>query len=272
MTRQLRTGPELVGIVNVTADSFSDGGLFLSPDAAVRHGAELLERGATWLDIGAESSNPDGQRVDAATEIARLASVVPHFVRAGARVAVDTHKAEVMRAALDWGAEMINDVTALGDPEAPGVLRAFPDAAVVLMHARNSGMRAERRSGDATRVVDQIRAFFAARLAWCAEQGLQVGRFILDPGMGLFLGSNPEPSVAVLRGLPALAALGHPLYVSVSRKSFLGAITGRGPRERGAATLAAELWCAEQRVAYIRTHDPGALRDALLVRAALAAR
>jgi dihydropteroate synthase type 2 len=256
--------PQLVGIVNLTADSFSDGGRFLAPAAAIAHGERLLADGAEWLDLGAESSNPDGQPVPAQLELARLGPVLDHFVSQGARVSVDTHKAEVMRAVLDRGAGMINDITALADPEAARAL-AGSTVPVVLMFARNRGPRAERAVQPHDRIVEEITAFFTERIEALAAQGIARERLILDPGMGFFLGSTPAPSLFVLKHLGALAALGRPIYVSTSRKSFIGHLVGRPPADRLPGTLASELWALAHGADYVRTHDVRALREAWTV-------
>jgi dihydropteroate synthase type 2 len=254
--------PEIVGIVNLTADSFSDGGRFLDPSAAIAHGERLLADGAAWLDLGAESSNPEGQPVPAEVELGRLSPVLAHFVRHGARVSIDTHKPAVMRAVLDLGAAMINDITALEDPEAARVL-AGSTVPAVIMFARNRGARAERAERPHRGLIAEITAFFADRLRVLAERGIDRERLILDPGMGFFLGGNPEPSLFVLGHLPALVALGRPLYVSTSRKSFIGHLVGgRPPAERLPGTLATELWALTHGAAYVRTHDVRALSDA----------
>ncbi|HEY0715963.1 MAG TPA: dihydropteroate synthase [Polyangia bacterium] len=252
----------LVGIVNLTTDSFSDGGRYLDRDAAIAHGERLLEDGATWLDLGAESSNPDGAPVPDDEQIARLAPVLDHFARAGVNLAVDTHRPAVMAAALAHGARMINDISALADPAAVTLL-ARHQVPVVIMHARNRGVRADRRPQPHVGIVDEIAGFFRARVAALASAGIETHRLILDPGMGFFLGANPEPSLAALAGLSHLATLvNRPLYVSCSRKSFVGHVTGRPPAERGAGTLGAELWALRAGVSYLRTHDVRAVADA----------
>jgi dihydropteroate synthase type 2 len=251
----------LVGILNLTEDSFSDGARYLDPAAAIAHGERLLAGGAAWLDLGPQSSNPDGQAVPAGAQIDRLRPVMAHFARQGARLSVDTHHPEVMRAALDLGAGMINDITAVAEPAAAAVL-ASAAVPVVIMFSRNGGPRAARAPGPHHGLIDEITAFFTARLDALAAAGIARERVILDPGMGFFLGSNPEPSLFVLRHLPALAALGRPLYVSTSRKSFIGHLVGRPPAERLAGTLATELWALQHGAAYVRTHDVHALADA----------
>src|SRR4051812_2023522 len=178
--------PQIVGIVNLTEDSFSDGGRFLDADAAIAHGERLLDEGAAWLDLGPQSSNPEGQAVPVAVQIDRLRPVLQHFAPRGARLSVDTHQPEVMRAALDLGAAMINDITALADPAAAAVL-AGSSVPVVLMFARNRGARAERAVAPHQGLVDEITSFFQRRIAALAAAGIARERLILDPGMGFFL-------------------------------------------------------------------------------------
>jgi dihydropteroate synthase type 2 len=255
---------ELVGIVNITEDSFSDGGLTLDPEAAVAHGERLLSQGAHWLDLGAESSNPEGQAVPAELELQRLLPVLRHFKRHGARVSVDTHKPDVMRVVLAEGADMINDITALGAPGSVELLAAHA-VPIVLMFSRSPGARADRTVRPHDDLVPQILAFFQQRLQSLEQQGIARARVVIDPGMGFFLGSNPEPSLWVLRNLAQLEPLGCPIYVSVSRKSFIGGTVGKPPAERGPGTLAAELWALEAGASFIRTHDVGPLADAWAV-------
>ena len=253
----------VVGVLNVTTDSFSDG--TIDPDAAIAHGERLLADGADWLDLGAESSNPAGISVSADEELGRLLPLVAHF-RGRVRLSVDTVKPAVMDEVLAAGVEAINDVSAGADPESAAVMRAHPAAIWILMHARNRGARAEVVERPEEGIIGEIITFFEERIQrlGCARE-----RLVLDPGMGFFLGGTPGPSLAVLRDLSRLSALGLPLYVCVSRKSFLGAVTGRAVADRGAATLAAELWAARSGAAFVRTHDVRALRDGLMVGAAI---
>jgi dihydropteroate synthase len=246
---------QIVGILNLTQDSFSDGGLFLETEPAIEHGEKLLQDGADWLDIGAESSNPSGQKVSADTEVARLAPVVRHFKSRGAKVSVDTHKPAVMQAVIDLGVDMINDVTGLGAPGAVELLARHPTVTVVVMHARNTGPRAETTPRPHADLVPEIQAYFDGRVQELTAQGIARSRIVLDPGMGYFLGGNAEPSLWVLKHLGDLQALGLPLYVSTSRKSFIGTVLGGAPRERGSGTLATELWALRHGASYIRTHD-----------------
>lgn len=265
---------QILGIVNVTRDSFSDGGRFLDPAAALEHARRLLADGAAIVDLGAESTHPDAEDVPANEQIARLTPLIEALKRAGMRVSVDTHRAEVMQAVLNLGCDMINDVTALRDPETAAVLRDH-DVPVILMHSTAQAARAQRRDIDPETIVARIVGFFEQRLASLEAVGIARERLILDPGMGFFLGRRADVSLAVLHGLERLRALGRPLCVSTSRKSFIGNVLGTADRprpvaERGAGTLATELWAAQQGVTYIRTHDVRALHDAITVWQAIA--
>ncbi|MBI5863203.1 MAG: dihydropteroate synthase [Planctomycetes bacterium] len=262
----------ILGIVNITADSFSDGGRYLDPARAVEQGRRLMADGADIIDLGAESTHPDSQRVSAEDEIARLTPVIEALRASAASISVDTCKPAVMQHVLKLGVDLINDVTALADPESVRVLRDSP-ARIVLMHAIRAKQsdsqdgRAGRSDTDPRRIVPHVVSFFEQRIAQIEAAGISRQRLILDPGMGFFLGRDPAVSVAMLRGLGELRRFGCPLLVCTSRKSFLGSLTGgemRPPEQRGPATLASELWAAS-RVDYIRTHDVRALRDALRV-------
>lgn len=251
------------GILNLTADSFSDGGRFLGVDAALAHARELVARGAHAIDVGAESSNPAGQQVSADEELGRLVPIITALVQQGVTVSVDTVKPEVMAEALRRGAAVINDVTGFRDPRSVDVLSAFPDARAVVMFASQAGPRAERRPRAAEGLVDEIAQFWEERVNAFAAAGVARERLLLDPGMGFFLASNPEPSLTVLKHLPKLRALGMPVLVSTSRKSFIGSVLGgRDVANRGAGTLATELWALAHGADVIRTHEVGALVDA----------
>lgn len=260
-TKNRLRAPAIIGILNVTADSFSDGGRYLDPRLAVEKGLGLSAEGADVVEVGAESSNPDGARVDAAEECARLEPVILGLKKERIRVSVDTHKAEVMRRALELGADMINDVTGLSDAEAVEAVRGA-GVPVVVMFARNRGPRAEVAARREESVMAEIGAFFTERLASLESAGIARDRIIIDPGMGFFLGGTPGPSLTVLRELESLRRFGCPLCVSTSRKSFIGAVLGRPVGARGAGTLATEIWAWLHGADYLRTHEPGPLRDA----------
>jgi dihydropteroate synthase type 2 len=260
--------------VNVTRDSFSDGGKFLDPDAAVAHARRLVADGADVVDLGAESTHPDSEDVSAEEELDRLAPVIRPLKADGIRISVDTHKPVVMRNVLDLGVDYVNDITALRDPESIAAVRGR-DVKLIIMHSRAAAARAERAAADPATIVDEIIHFFEQRIAALTGAGIARQRLILDPGMGLFLGSNPEASLAVLRDLERLHRFGLPLLISTSRKSFIGAVLGstQTPRpvdQRGSGTLATEIWALMHGAAYIRTHDVRALRDAMTVISATA--
>jgi dihydropteroate synthase type 2 len=256
---------QILGIVNLTRDSFSDGGQFIETDAAVAHARRLVADGADLVDLGAESTHPDAEDVSAEEEIVRLTPVVQALRAEGVRVSVDTYKAAVIRAMLALGVEVINDVTALRDPGAVAAVRDST-ARVILMHSTASGARAERVDVDATTVMERIDAFFERRIAELEAAGIARKRLILDPGMGFFLSRDANVSAAVLANLNRLERFGLPCCVSTSRKSFLGALLGdRTVAERGAGTLASELWAVACGVEFVRTHDVRALRDAAIV-------
>jgi dihydropteroate synthase type 2 len=260
------------GILNLTRDSFSDGGRFLDAGAALAHGQRLLADGADVLDVGAESTHPDAEVVPVAEEIRRLAAVVPSLVAAGASISVDTHKPEVMREALAMGARWLNDVRGFRSAEALAVVAEAPlGVRFVAMFARNAGARAERQVHDHADLVPALLAFVAERRAAFAAVGIAPERLVLDPGMGFFLGAGAGPSLHVLRHLPKLFATGGEWLVSCSRKSFVGVLTGQAAAERGPGSLAAELWAARAGVHWVRTHAVRALRDAWTVERAIAA-
>ncbi len=261
---------QIIGIVNITRDSFSDGGQFLAPEAAVAHARQLVADGAAIVDVGAESTRPEAEVVPADKELARLTPVVEALRRDGVRVSVDTHKPAVMQAVLPLGVEIINDVTALRDPFAVEVLHDSA-ARVILMHSTSTEARAQRLDISPATIVARIVAFFQQRIAELEAAGIARQRLILDPGMGLFLGRDPAVSLMVLRNLDRLAALGLPLCVSTSRKSLVGGVLrGAAVAQRGAGTLASELWAALHGVEYIRTHDVRALQDAFTMWTAIA--
>ncbi len=260
------------GIVNVTRDSFSDGGRYFDPAAAIAHGERLLAAGADVLDIGAESTHPDAEDVDADEELRRLRPVVQALLARGARVSIDTCKAAVMRSMAALGVHWLNDVDGFRAPESLAAAAACPaHVRFVVMFQRGAGPRAARPEQGSDGLLAAIEAFAAERASAFAAVGIVRSRLVFDPGMGFFLGRAAAPSLHVLLHLAALRATVGELLVSVSRKSFLGELTGLPPAERGPATLAAELWAARHGVDWIRTHDVAALRAAAAVEAAIAA-
>lgn len=264
--------PSLVGIVNITEDSFSDGGRFLDPAAAIGQARRLVAQGADIVELGAAASNVAAKPVSAEEEIRRLEPEIAALQADGTTVSIDTYSPRVQRFAIERGAQYLNDIHGFPDPAVyPTLARA--SCRLVVMHSVQAEGRALRLDLGAEEVWRRIEAFFAERVPRLEAAGIARERLILDPGMGFFLSSRSEASLSVLAGLDRLKRrFGLPVMVSVSRKSFLGAITGRKqPIELGAASLAAELYAAAHGADFIRTHDPGALRDALAVMDALAA-
>jgi len=260
--RNVPDAVQILGILNITRDSYSDGGSYFAPEGALEHARALRADGAARIDVGAESSHPDAEDVPADEEIRRMAPVVERLVAQGAEVSVDTCKPAVMRRMLDLGVHCINDITALREP---GALAVAADSRcdVILMHSTSSRSRAERQTPGEIDWIARITEFFAERIDACERSGIARERLILDPGMGLFLSSEPGPSLVVLKRLDELRRFGLRLCLSPSRKSFVGALLGRAVGERGAGSLATEIWCAQHRVEWIRTHDVRALADAL---------
>lgn len=264
--------PLILGIVNITPDSFSDGGKYFAPDAAIAHARTLAAEGADVIDLGPASSNPDAAPVPPEEEIRRLAPVLEALAADGIAVSVDSFRPETQAHALARGARYLNDIQGFGEPHFYPVLAAS-DAHLILMHSIQESGNADRRAAPGGDIVEHICRFFEARIGQLERAGVARGRLILDPGMGFFLGSMPETSFEVLARLGELKTrFGLPLLVSVSRKSFLRAVTGRAPGEAGAASLAAELLAAIGDADYIRTHEPRPLADALAVYATLKSR
>lgn len=258
--------------MNITEDSFSDGGRYLEPEAAIAHARSLAESGADWIELGPASSNPDAGLVPAPEQIRRLAPVVAALGTGPLPLSVDATRPEVLDWALDQGVGMVNDVRGFPD-EATRERLGGSDALVVVVHSLLAEERATRDAATPEHVLDSIDRFFDERLEALVRAGVDESRLIVDPGMGFFLGSDPRSSVAVLRSIPRLRArFGRPVFVSVSRKSFLRTITGRDVDAAGAATLAAELHAARSGADYLRTHDVGALQDGLTIEAALDAK
>jgi dihydropteroate synthase type 2 len=262
--------PTIFGIVNVTEDSFSDGGRFLDAAAALAHARALMAAGAQVVDLGAAASNVDATPVAAGEEIRRLAPLIAALQGDGTPVSVDSFVPEVQRFAIARGVDFLNDIQGFPDASFYPELAAA-QCRLVVMHAVQSRGRAQRLDLSADQVWDCVGGFFTERIAALEQAGVARERVIIDPGMGFFLSSRPEASLHVLARLGELKrAFELPVLVSVSRKSFLRAIAGRSSAaELGAATLAAELFAAERGADCIRTHDAGTLADGLRVAAAL---
>jgi dihydropteroate synthase len=256
----------LMGVVNVTPDSFSDGGLFLEPEAAIAHGEQLARDGAELLDVGGESTRPGAAEVSAEEEISRTAPVVSDLAGLGHTVSIDTSKLAVAEAALDAGATIVNDVTALrGDPEI-GPLCAERGAGLVLMHMQGTPrtMQEDPRYGD---VVADVAAFLAERLQVALDAGVDEERIWLDPGIGF--GKTLEHNLELLRRLGELRGLGRPLLVGTSRKSFIGKLDGSGAEARTGGTIASSVLAMAQGAEVLRVHDVAEVAQALAMATAI---
>jgi dihydropteroate synthase len=253
----------IMGVLNVTPDSFSDGGLFLDPGAAVAHGRLLASEGADLIDVGGESTRPGADPVSLQDEIERVMPVIQALVaEVGIPLSIDTSKAEVGRAAIAAGARFVNDVTAFrGDPAMAGVV-ADAQVEVCLVHMRGEPrtMQDDPRYED---VVAEVRAFLEERLETAIEAGIAEERVWLDPGIGF--GKTLEHNLDLIRRLDEIVAIGRPVVFGASRKRFLGRLTGRPEAERVAGTVAANVLALERGATMFRVHDVAPTRDALRV-------
>jgi dihydropteroate synthase len=256
--------PLLMGVVNASPESFSDGAQVGGVEQQVERALALRDAGADLIDVGGESGVTDRPAIAPAEEIARVVPLVERLAGAGVLVSVDTWKADVARAALDAGAVMVNDVSGLRDPGVAEACAAAGAGLVITHTGAPPKLKAFPRYED---VGAEVKAFLAERLARAAELGVGEEQVVLDPGPDL--AKSPADTVAALRALPALAELGRPLLLAVSRKDFVGAITGRPPRERLPGTLAAVGAGLDAGASIVRVHDVAATADFLAVRAAL---
>jgi dihydropteroate synthase len=256
---------KLMGVVNVTPDSFSDGGLYLDPDAAVARGEELVAQGAEILDVGGESTRPGAEAVSAEEELARIEPVV-HGLAGKAVISIDTSKAAVAEAALDGGAEIVNDVTALREDPEIGPLCAERDAGLVLMHMQGNP-RTMQENPVYDDVVDDVKAFLAERVEAAIAAGVDEERIWLDPGIGF--GKTLEHNLELLRRLGELHSLGRPLVIGTSRKSFIGKIDGSSPGDRLGGTIASSVLAAAEGADVLRVHDVAEVGQAMRVAAAV---
>jgi len=257
----------LMGIVNVTPDSFSDGGRFLEAGAAIEHSLRLVGEGADIVDVGGESTRPGAEPVGAEVELERVQPVIEGLAAAatGVQISIDTSKASVAGASLGAGASLVNDVSAFrADPAMAGVV-ADRDADCCLMHMLGEPrtMQQNPRYED---VLDEVKAFLEERLAFAVSEGVSERRVLLDPGIGF--GKTVEHNLVLLRRLGELLALGRPLVIGTSRKSFLGRITGREAGDRLAGTIATNVLALERGASVFRVHDVRPVADALAVAAA----
>ena len=253
--------PRVMGIVNLTPDSFSDGGRWTTAEAALAHARQLLQEGADILDIGAESSRPGAQPLSDDEEWQRLEPVLHELVRWQVPVSVDTYRAETMRRALDLGVDIINDIWALRQPGALATVQAYPCGVCVMhMHGEPQTMQREPMTGD---VIAQVLNFLRERLHALQAAGVADARICLDPGIGF--GKTVEQNFALLREQSQLLDLGYPLMAAWSRKSSLGAVTGLDVQERLVPSVAAAVLAVERGARVVRVHDVAATVAALQV-------
>jgi dihydropteroate synthase len=263
---ELGSRPLLMGVVNATPDSFSDGGDLPTLEARVARGAELLEAGADMIDVGGESARGDTPAVSAGEEIARVVPLIERLTGLGAAVSVDTYKPQVAEAAIAAGAVLVNDVSGLRDVALADVC-ARTGAGLVLMHTRVAPKGTLLDPGRYDDVAADVAGFLHERMALAIARGVDPEQLLLDPGPDF--AKTPAQTVAVLRRLDLLHELGRPLLLAISNKDFVGALTGRPPRERLAGTLAAVAHGVEAGAHVLRVHDVAAAADFLRVHAAL---
>lgn len=257
-----------MGVLNVTPDSFSDGGRFVDVDAALQAALQMQRDGAALIDVGGESTRPGSDPVPVAEELRRVVPIVRELVRQGVLVSVDTSKPEVIAAALEVGAHLINDVYGL---RLPGALEAAAagTAAVCVMHMQGEP-RSMQRSPSYVDVVGEVEGFLRGRLEACVAAGISADRLLIDPGFGF--GKTAEHNLQLLQGLPRLTRLGPPMLVGLSRKSWLATLTGRPVEERLAGSLALALAAVDGGARIIRAHDVPQTVDVLKVWAAIGRR
>ena len=257
--------PNIFGILNITNDSFSDGGLYIEKENAIAHAKYLLKNGANTLDIGALSTYPDAKRISASEEIARLSPILKEFKPILSKVSIDSYRTEVQKYCLALGVGYLNDTSGFSNQEFYPYLRDSK-AKYIIMHSIQGTGQAQKDTKDTQKMYKDILVFFEKTLDKMYKVGISQEQLVLDPGMGFFLGSDPYNSIYVLGKLKEIKEIfSLPLLISVSRKSFLGAICHREVNERQAATLATEIFLWRIGVDYIRTHDPKALQDALVI-------
>ena len=255
--------PRLMGIVNVTPDSFSDGGAHATSRLALRHAEQLLKEGAEILDIGGESTRPGAPAVPLDEELGRVAPVVREAVKLGVPVSVDTYKPEVMRAVLDLGADIINDIWAFRRPGAEAAVASHPSCGICAMHMHKDPQTMQMAPMEGNVVAD-VAVFLQQRAQALEGQGIDSSRIALDPGVGF--GKTVEQNFSLLASQAQFVALGYPLLVGWSRKSSLGAVTGiQEPERRVTASVAAALLAVERGAHVIRVHDVKATAEALAV-------
>jgi dihydropteroate synthase len=249
------TTPKIMGIVNVTPDSFSDGGKYAASGSAIKHAEKLLKDGADILDIGGESSRPGAPHVPLAVELARVLPVVLEAVKLGVPVSVDTYKPQVMQAVLDAGVDIINDIWALRQEGAADVVAQHPSCGICLMHMHKEpqSMQSEPMQGGAASVVSQVLLFLEQRREYICRLGVDLRRIAIDPGIGF--GKTVEQNFALLARQRELLALGLPVLSGWSRKSSLGAVTGLAMADRMPPSIVAVVLAVQNGASIVRVHD-----------------
>jgi dihydropteroate synthase len=259
----------LMGIINVTPDSFSDGGLYLEPGRAIRHARELVAGGADLLDVGGESTRPGARAVTAEEELARVAPVIAGLGEIGVPISIDTSKVAVAEAALDAGAEIVNDVTAMRAEPGLAQLCAQRGCEVVLMHMQGDP-RTMQDNPTYEDVVDDVKAFLAERIEAAVDAGVAEERIWIDPGIGF--GKTADHNLELLGRLGELRELGRPIVVGTSRKSFLGRLTGSEVTDRLGATIASSVLALRAGADVLRVHDVAEVEQAVRVAEAILTR
>jgi dihydropteroate synthase len=251
-----------MGVLNVTPDSFSDGGAFVEPERALQRAREMVEQGAAIVDLGGESTRPGARPVPVEVELKRVDPLLERFDPTAIPLSIDTYKAPVAAAALEAGAIFVNDVTGLRGDAGMAELVAEAGCEVCLVHMLGSPrtMQENPRYDD---VVSEVKNFLEDRLDFAIGSGIAAERIWLDPGIGF--GKTLDHNLALLRRLDEIVAIGQPVLVGASRKRFIGALTGKAEAERGAGTTAANLIAYEKGATMVRVHDVAAARDALAV-------
>ena len=265
------TAPKIMGIVNVTPDSFSDGGKYASSGSAIRHAEKLLKDGADILDIGGESSRPGAPQVPLDVELARVLPVVIEAVKLGVPISVDTYKPQVMQAVLDVGADIINDIWALRQPagqshaSAAEIVAKHPSCGICLMHMHKEPktMQAEPMQGDAVSIISQVLSFLEQRRQFIQRLGVDLSRMVIDPGIGF--GKTVEQNFALLAGQREFLRLGLPVLSGWSRKSALGAVTGLSMANRMPPSIVAAVLAVQNGASIVRVHDVLETNEALKV-------
>jgi dihydropteroate synthase len=257
----------LFGILNVTSDSFSDGGDFLDPARAEEKGNELIQTGAPVIDISAQSSNVNAVQIAAEIEWSRIENLIQKFQKSGYKISVDTYKPYVIRKSIEANVDYINNINSFRDKESLEILSEYKNSLpeLILMYSHSNGDIAEAKSDLTPKtIMDSIYRFFEVKISELQKLGVPENKLIFDPGMGLFLGSDPMLSIEVLKNISEFKRRFGKVLVSVSRKSFIGNLLGGiPPKERGAGTLATELYLYERKIDFIRTHDVKQLSDGI---------